>query len=44
MFWTAKKKDRALNHKMGHCMYCMRTKRVTFSEKGHFSFAIKQLD
>ena len=41
VFPIAKKKGRELNHKMGHSK-C--SKRATFSEKGYFSFAIKQLE
>ena len=40
VFPTSKKKGRKLNHKMGHCI-C--TKGAIFSEKEHFSFAIKEL-
>ena len=41
VFPTAKKKGRALNHEMG---YYKCKKEATFSEKGHFSFTIKQLE
>ena len=41
VFPTAKKKSRAFSYKM-RCYKC--TKRATFSEKGHFSFTIKQLE
>ena len=41
VFPIAKKKGRVLNHKMGHCK-CM--KGAIFSEKGHFRFAIKQIE
>ena len=42
-YWKnlAKKKGRALSHKMRH-FKC--TKGATFSEKGHFGFPIKQLE
>ena len=41
VFLTAKKKGWVLNHKMGD-WDC--TKGATFSEKGHFNFAKKQLE
>ena len=40
MFPTAKKEGE-LDHEIGHCKYM---KGATFNEKGHFSFAIKQLE